>query len=140
MPSTTLTTGIRVTIETPTPRITATPPVASVTVAAPSVPSVTVSGPNPRITAAPPATSAVTVLPVRGPAGPPGAPGGAVYTFTQTTPAAQWTIPHNLGRHPPIVLRLTTAPDEPVYTDVSYVDVNTALVTWPSPESGWADL
>lgn len=143
MPDLLLSSGTRVTIAAPMPRITMAASASSITVARPSVPSVTVAGPNPRITAAPPVASAATVLPVRGPAGPAGpagAPGGAVYTFTQATPAAQWTIPHNLGRRPPIVLRLASDPQEPVYTDVTYVDENTALVTWPSPESGWADL
>lgn len=139
MPDLLLSSETRVTVNNPTPTITLTPPAGRITVAAPTIPTVTLNPPAPVVTMAP-ASTAVVVVPVRGPAGPAGAPGGAVYTFTQATPAAQWTIPHNLGRRPPIVLRLTSDPQEPVYTDVTYVDENTALVTWPSPESGWADL
>jgi hypothetical protein len=61
------------------------------------------------------------------------------YQHVQSAPASQWTVVHNLGRYPSLVLRLTSNPGEPVYTDVDYVDSNTALVTWPSPETGWAD-
>ena len=67
------------------------------------------------------------------------APAGGAYQHVQSTPAAEWTVAHNLGRYPSMVLRLASAPGEPVHTDITYVDENTALVTWPSPESGWAD-
>lgn len=83
----------------------------------------------------------VTIVP-SGPPGPPGPAGTAAgrYVHNQSAPAAQWTIAHGLGTHPNVVLELTATPGEPVYTDVLHTDLNTTLVTWPSPESGKAYL
>jgi hypothetical protein len=74
--------------------------------------------------------------------GPQGPPGGsaATYTHTQATPAATWTIPHNLNTVPSVILVIDSFPNEQVVTDVTYPDLNTAVVSWPSPESGKAYL
>lgn len=65
--------------------------------------------------------------------GPPGASGG---TYSQQfTSAATWTVQHNLGSKPEIVLVID---DERVYAGVTYPDNNTAVVEWPSAQSGWA--
>ncbi len=64
--------------------------------------------------------------------------GGApvIYIHEQTTPAATWTIEHGLGSRPDLLLFLDSFPDEPVFTDVTYPDENTAVVEWPSEETG----
>lgn len=72
-----------------------------------------------------------------GATGPPGAPGGSA-SLTQATPAATWTFAHNLNTYPQILVFLTAAPDVAVYTDVSYPDANTAVLTFPAAESGIA--
>lgn len=48
----------------------------------------------------------VQTVVVRGPAGPPGAGGGAAdsYTHNQSSASATWTINHNLGRLPIVTL------------------------------------
>ena len=76
----------------------------------------------------------------QGPTGPPGLPGsaGSYFMHTQTTPAATWTITHNRAANPPVTLFLSSAPTEPVFTDVTYPDTATIVIEWPSPESGKA--
>jgi hypothetical protein len=75
-----------------------------------------------------------------GPPGPPGPPGpaGVGYVHRQDTPAAEWRIEHDLGRNTVPVLVLDEDPTQPVYTDVTLLDPNTCLVTWPAPVSGYA--
>jgi hypothetical protein len=73
----------------------------------------------------------------RGPAGPPGLAGGG-YLHEQAAPAATCTVEHGLGTKPSIVVVLASAPTEPVYTDVEYPDDFTAVIAFPSAESGWA--
>lgn len=70
-----------------------------------------------------------------GPPGPPGPPGGS-YVYEQATPAATWTIEHNLGVKPAVVLELASNPTELIYTDIFYPDLNTIIVEWPNPETG----
>ena len=62
-----------------------------------------------------------------GPQGPPG-PTGATYVHTQSTPAATWTINHNLNTVRPIVLLLDSAPSEPVWADTVYPTPNQAVI------------
>lgn len=76
----------------------------------------------------------------RGPAGPRGPAGGELYEHIQSSPAAAWTIPHNLNTRPTVVFVLDSDPTEPVTTDYWFVDLNNVLVEWPSPESGRAYL
>ena len=82
-----------------------------------------------------PTISAVLVAGARGPQGPSGASG---YVHTQSTPAATWTIIHNLGRIP--LSCEVSIGDEVVYTDTSYPDTTTAVLTFASPQSGVARL
>jgi hypothetical protein len=70
-----------------------------------------------------------------GPQGPPGLP-GSHYIYEQATPAATWTIEHNLGVKPAVVLELASNPTELIYTDIFYPDLNTIIVEWPNPETG----
>lgn len=64
----------------------------------------------------------------------------AHFAHYQATPAASWMITHNLGRKPPVALFLDSDPDTVVHTDVYHPDLNTVLIEWPSPESGWVYL
>lgn len=75
----------------------------------------------------------------QGPAGPTG-PAAPVYVFRQATPAATWTIVHMLGRKPPVVVVLDTAPTVAVFTDVVYPDLDTIVLEFPTAESGYAHL
>lgn len=77
-----------------------------------------------------------------GPAGPQGPPGesAGTYTHTQTTPAAQWTITHGLGRPTEPTVLLAENPAEPVWADVVHPDANTTLVILPEPHAGIAYL
>lgn len=76
---------------------------------------------------------------ITGPQGPAG-PAGGTYVHTQASPAATWTIPHNLNTILSVVILLDSAPTVPVYTDVTYPDLNHAVLTFPSAESGKAYL
>lgn len=60
------------------------------------------------------------------------------YVHLQTTPAAQWSVFHGLGRYVTPTLLVDSLPGVPVWTDVSFPDPDHALITWPSPESGRA--
>lgn len=64
--------------------------------------------------------------------------GAAPLAFHFAAPAATWTLIHNRGSYPPVVLFTDADGDEPVWTDVSYPDVNTTVVEWPSPTTGSA--
>lgn len=61
-----------------------------------------------------------------------------VYIQTQATPAATWTITHNLGTTPVTVL--TDPTGQVVWAEIDYPDVNTAVVTFASPFAGIAVL
>jgi hypothetical protein len=76
-----------------------------------------------------------TVVPVQGEQGPPGL-SGAGYTHDQVTPASTWTIVHNLQSKPPLTVVLAGAEDEPVFADVTYPDLNTAVVELPTASAG----
>ena len=66
------------------------------------------------------------------------AAGAGHIVYTQSSPAATWTWVHNLNSRPQIALFLDSDLSELVYTDISYPDQNTAVIEWPSPESGKA--
>lgn len=103
---------------------------------------VTIKAPSFAVTMAPPTSSIVTVLPVRGPAGTQGATGppgvGGIYDHHQISPAATWTITHNLGKYVEPLLLLDDAPARRVLTDVDLPNTNTAVLTFPYPVTGWA--
>lgn len=123
-------------------------------VAAPPVtmtPGVTVLAQPPIVAAA----VAAEVAPVRPPLSPevedtdvtgppvviPGPPGPArTYQHTQTAPAATWMVQHGLGIFVTPTLRLSDAPEEPVFADVRFLDEDNVMIVWPEPVAGWADF
>jgi hypothetical protein len=62
-----------------------------------------------------------------GPAGPPG-PGGGSFRFVQVTPAATWTIVHNLGYYPNVTT--VDSSHREVVGEITYTDINTVTVTF----------
>lgn len=72
-----------------------------------------------------------------GPRGPAG-PAGSRMAFHQVSGAATWTWVHNSGARPAVVLFTDDDPFVPCYTDVSYPDLNTVVIEWTQPETGWA--
>lgn len=60
------------------------------------------------------------------------------YEYTQSTEATTWTINHNLGRMP-VVLLVDDNGDQ-LYAQVHYSSVNTVVVTFTSPTKGKAYL
>lgn len=122
-----------------------------VKVKAPTRPALTIQAPTRRIRVkSPTAPKAVrpvsTKVRVKAPAkppravvvqGPPG-PAGGEYVHHQLVPAATWTVQHQLETCPAMVLFLDEDPFERIYTDVTYPDLNTAIVEWPTPVTGTA--
>jgi hypothetical protein len=76
-----------------------------------------------------------------GPQGEPGAPGSAPqsYVHTQSTPAAVWTINHNLGYRPGGIL-IEDSGGNTWIGDVDHVDDNTLTVTFTAAFGGFAYL
>ena len=72
-----------------------------------------------------------------GPPGPTGPPGGQ-WAHHQLTASAQWTVTHNLGQPKNPTILLDADPTQSVYTRVDHVDESTAMLTFPSPVTGWA--
>src|SRR5262249_55070159 len=66
-------------------------------------------------------------------AGTPGA-GWASYTFTQSSPSVTWTVTHNLGRNPSVMV--VDSGDTVVIPDVHYDSLNQLTVTFGSATSG----
>lgn len=60
------------------------------------------------------------------------------FVHVQSTPSASWLINHNRGTKPDIVIVLDTDPTARVWSDVSYPDLNNAVVELPLAESGRA--
>jgi hypothetical protein len=59
------------------------------------------------------------------------------YVYTQASPAATWTILHNLGFNPTVTLMVD---GEEVETDVDYPSINMVVITWGTPQVGTARL
>lgn len=70
---------------------------------------------------------------IRGPAGPPGA--GFYYEHVQVLPSAGWTIVHMLGLRPNVSVIIG---GEVVNVPVEHIDLNTAHVTFSTPQTGSA--
>ena len=68
--------------------------------------------------------------------GPPGIPGGPSYTHNQPSPAATWTINHNLGFYPHIVV-LSPGLVE-VDANVVHISPNQAIIQFSTPFAGLA--
>lgn len=79
-------------------------------------------------------TSVVTVG-QQGPAGPPGS-AGASYTHVQASASAAWTINHNLGFRPNVVVFSTGG--LVLLADVVHASVNQAIVSFAVPLAGSA--
>lgn len=71
-----------------------------------------------------------------GPQGPPGGGAGATYTHNQTSPAAVWTVAHNLSRYPSITVVDNLGGQ--LYPDVRYMDVDIVQITHSVPLTGRA--
>jgi len=72
-----------------------------------------------------------------GPEGPPG-PGALAVVFTQSSPAAVWTVAHNLGSYPSVTVVDTGG--TVVDPDVHYNDQNTLTIVFGSATTGRAFL
>lgn len=83
-------------------------------------------------------TSRWALFTARGERGPTGPSGSGGFVHNQSTPAATWTITHDLGRAP--LNCEVSIGDEVVYTDVDYPDTETVVLTFASPQSGTARL
>lgn len=64
--------------------------------------------------------------------------GGAGLSHVQAAPAATWTVPHTLGRHPAAVLVVVDG--EQVDTDVAFPDIGTISIVFATPQSGRAEI
>ena len=69
-----------------------------------------------------------------GPAG----EGDLNFTYDQTTPSAEWTITHNLGKFPSV--SVADSSGNQWQTEVEYVDQNTCIVRFSAAFSGKAYL
>jgi hypothetical protein len=62
------------------------------------------------------------------------APAGPAFTYTQVPPATTWTVPHGLGRHPELIVRL--ADGRRVLPDATDIDLNTVVLSWANLSTG----
>jgi hypothetical protein len=58
------------------------------------------------------------------------------YIHVQNTPSATWTVPHNLGKKPSVVV--VDSADEVVYGEITYTDDNNITLTFSGAFSGKA--
>lgn len=58
------------------------------------------------------------------------------YVHVQSSPSAQWTASHNLGKKPAVVV--VDSADEVVYGEIEYIDDNTVTLTFVGAFSGRA--
>lgn len=58
------------------------------------------------------------------------------YVHVQSSPSAQWTASHNLGKKPAVVV--VDSADEVVYGEIEYIDDNTVTLTFVGAFSGKA--
>lgn len=82
--------------------------------------------------------AAVILVPTPGVRGPIGPAGDGGFTYTQTSPAATWTIANTLGRFPSSVSVFVG--DELVEADIETPDTSTIVITFASPQSGRAEI
>lgn len=90
--------------------------------------TVEVRGPVPPVFQIVKPSSTVLVMPVPGPAGPPGAAGSG-FVHEQTTPASSVAIAHSFGRLPAVAVYIA---GEQIETDVT-VDTGHAYLSFPAP-------
>lgn len=75
---------------------------------------------------------------IQGIQGPPGAGGDLHYPYNQGVAASVWTITHNLGKRPSVIV-IDSSGDE-VEGDIDYIDQNSLQLTFSAPFSGTAYL
>lgn len=71
-----------------------------------------------------------------GPKGNPGPPGGAVFEFEQTDPAMVWTVDHNLGAWPHVIV-YDAAGDE-IVAHIENPTINRSTITFSAAIAGKA--
>lgn len=81
---------------------------------------------------------AVIIVPVPGGQGARGPAGDGGFTYTQSSPAATWTIVNALGHYPAAVT--VVVGDEIVEADIETPDTSTIVITFASPQSGRAEI
>ena len=67
---------------------------------------------------------------------PGGGTGDANYVFNQLSPAAVWTVAHNLGKWPAVTI--VDDNDELIYADVEFVDNDSLTITFSTAVAGRA--
>ena len=72
-----------------------------------------------------------------GPAGPQGTSGGS-YEHSQLAPEATWTIAHNLGYRPNVMVEDSAGTE--IIGDITHVSVNQMTITFSSATAGTAYL
>lgn len=82
----------------------------------------------------PPVITAVVTV-GQGPAGP-GGGAGSSYQHTQSSPANEWTVNHNLGYRPNIAL--TSLGGAEMWGEVLHISINQVKVYFDSPVPGLA--
>jgi hypothetical protein len=60
------------------------------------------------------------------------------FTFSQLNPSTVWTIHHNLGKIPAVVV--TDSAGSLVVGEIEYPDINTVIITFCYPFGGMAYL
>lgn len=75
----------------------------------------------------------------QGPQGPPGATGVDVtYIHTQSVLSATWTVTHNLGKYPSVMV--VDSGDTVLIPNVTYLDLNQVSISFGAATSGKAYL
>jgi len=76
----------------------------------------------------------------QGPQGPQGPPGinGTGFDFTQSTPSAVWTIPHNLGTRPTV--SAVSVGGVEMWGTITHLSNNVVQVDFSTPIAGTARL
>lgn len=85
-----------------------------------------------------PAAPAVVRVATPGPPGPPGPIGASAYVHQQQSPAATWTINHNLGLKPSV--ELLNSGSQEIEGDVVHTSMNQTVVSFTAAVSGLARL
>lgn len=82
----------------------------------------------------PPSTSVYTVVPVAGPQGEPGTPGGSYFVHTQSTPAATWVIDHDLAKK--VHVTIFNPAGTVIHADIDHGSPDQTTITFPTPVTG----
>lgn len=79
---------------------------------------------------APPAQQIAAIIGPRGPSG------TDPIVFTQATPALSWSVSHNLGRVPSVVLK--TLGSAEIEGQIDHISANQFIVSFNTPQAGQA--